>query len=66
MKKKNWHPDWKLHKIESLQLQLDFEEIIDDDKVLIKRLKADIRDLKLKILLDENIKEEEDEKEYFD
>lgn len=65
MKKKNWHPDWKLYKIESLQLQLDFEEIIDDDKVLIKRLKADIRDLKLKILLDENIKEE-DEKEYFD
>ena len=65
MKKKNWHPDWKLHKIESLQLQLDFEEIIDDDKALIKRLKTDIRDLKLKILLDENIKEE-DEKEYFD
>lgn len=65
MKKKNWHPDWKLHKIESLQLQLDFEEIIDDDKALIIRLKSDIRDLKLKILLDENIKEE-DEKEYFD
>lgn len=66
MKKKiHWHPDWKLHKIESLQLQLDFEEIIDDDKALITRLKSDIRDLKLKILLDENIKEE-DEKEYFD
>lgn len=61
MKSKNWN----LHKIESLQLQLDFEEIIDDDKVLITRLKSDIRDLKLKILLDENIKEE-DEKEYFD
>jgi hypothetical protein len=66
MKKKiHWHPDWKLHKIESLQLQLDFEEVIDDDKALITRLKSDIRDLKLKILLDENIKEE-DEKEYFD
>ena len=66
MKKKiHSHPNWKLHKIESLQLQLDFEEIIDDDKALIKRLKSDIRDLKLKILLDENIKEE-DEKEYFD
>ena len=61
MKSKNWN----LHKIESLQLQLDFEEIIDDDKALITRLKSDIRDLKLKILLDENIKEE-DEKEYFD
>jgi hypothetical protein len=65
MKKKNWHPNWHLHKIESLQLQLDFEEVIDDDKALITRLKSDIRDLKLKILLDENIKEE-DEKEYFD
>jgi len=66
MKKKNWHPNWKLDKIESLQLQLDFEEIINDDKALIIRLRSDIRDLKLKILLDENIKEEEDEKEYFD
>jgi hypothetical protein len=65
MKKKNWHPNWHLYKIESLQLQLDFEEIINDDKRLIERLKSDIRDLKLKILLDENIKEE-DEKEYFD
>lgn len=66
MKKKiHSYPNWELHKIESLQLQLDFEEIIDDDKALIKRLKTDIRDLKLKILLDENIKEE-DEKEYFD
>jgi hypothetical protein len=65
MKSKNWHPNWHLHKIESLQLQLDFEEIIDDDKKKIAELKSDIRDLKLKILLDENIKEE-DEKEYFD
>ena len=65
MKKKNWHPNWKLDKIESLQLQLDFEEIINDDKKLISRLKSDIRDLKLKILLDENIKDET-EPEYFD
>jgi hypothetical protein len=65
MKNNKWHPNWKLHKIESLQLQLDFEEIIDDDIARINRLKSDIRDLKLEILFDENIKEE-DEKEYFD
>lgn len=66
MKNKNWHPDWKLHKIESLQLQLDFEEIIDDDKRKIAELKSEIRELKLKILLDENIKEDDEELEYFD
>ena len=51
-------------KIESLQLQLDFEEIIDDDKKLIGRLREEIRDLKLKIIL--NKEDGEDDKEYFD
>jgi len=63
MKKKNWHPNWKLDKIESLQLQLDFEEILDDDKRKIAELKSQIRELKLNIILN---KKEEDEKEYFD
>lgn len=57
MKKNGW-------KIESLQLQLQFEEILDDDKELIARLKSDILDRKLRILFDEEI-EEDDEKEYF-
>ena len=52
-------------KLESLQLQLDFEEIMNDDQKTIQRLTEDIRDLKLRFLLNEIIKEE-DEKEYFD
>ena len=52
-------------KLESLQLQLDFEEIINDDKKKIEKLKSDIRDLKLTIILNKEIKEEDD-KEYFD
>lgn len=51
-------------KLESLQLQLDFEEIINDDKKKIEKLKSDIRDLKLTIILNEKIKDERD-KEYF-
>jgi hypothetical protein len=66
MKKKiHWHPDWKLHKIESLQLQLDFEEIIDDDKRKIAELKSQIRELKLNIILNKE-EDDEEELEYFD
>jgi hypothetical protein len=65
MKKKNWHPNWHLYKIESLQLQLDFEEIIDDDKRKIADLKSQIRELKLNIILNKN-EDDEEELEYFD
>jgi hypothetical protein len=65
MKKKNWHPNWHLHKIESLQLQLDFEEVIDDDKRKIAELKSQIRELKLNIILNKE-EDDEEELEYFD
>ena len=65
MKSKNWHPNWHLHKIESLQLQLDFEEIIDDDKKKIAELKSQIRELKLNIILNKE-EDDEEELEYFD
>lgn len=52
-------------KLESLQLQLDFEEIMNDDKKKIEKLKSDIRDLKLTIILNQEIKDEQ-EAEYFD
>jgi hypothetical protein len=65
MKKKNWHPNWKIDRIESLQLQLDFEEIIDDDKRKIAELKSQIRELKLNIILNKE-EDDEEEPEYFD
>jgi len=51
-------------KMESLQLQLDFEEIINDDKKTIQRLRKEIRDLKIKIIL--NRENGDNDKEYFD
>ena len=50
--------------MESLQLQLDFEEIINDDKKTIQRLRKEIRDLKIKIIL--NRENGDNDKEYFD
>lgn len=53
------------NKLESLILQLDFEEIMNDDEKKIQKLKSEIRDLKLTIILNQEIKDEP-EIDYFE